>query len=190
MRRGFGLLEIVIVIAIVAIVSSLVFAGGQDAREKARQESCRTRLRGIDTAMRLYDNDHDAYTLDAGGQTYPIIPSPLILLPYLKSVESLHCPDRTDRMRHRFLSTYEFRNMIRPWDSPADPATRDVLEQIRQRGAEAPLVICQIHNEIYYVPREGNVAPVYTKPFVIELRANGTIFRGRMPYLRNTFFNQ
>lgn len=59
MRRGFTLVEMLTVIAIMALLMALLFPLFSIAREKARQNSCLTNLKQIGTALTSYAQDYD-----------------------------------------------------------------------------------------------------------------------------------
>lgn len=59
MRRGFTLVEMLTVIAIMALLMALLFPVFSTAREKARQNSCLTNLKQIGTALTSYAQDYD-----------------------------------------------------------------------------------------------------------------------------------
>ena len=58
---GFTLIEILIVVAIIAILASLLFPAFKGARERGRQTACATNLHQIGLAVSLYRNDEKRY---------------------------------------------------------------------------------------------------------------------------------
>ena len=58
-RRGFSLIELLIVLGIVAVLLALLFPVGRKARAMAHLASCQNNLRQIGVALRAYETDHD-----------------------------------------------------------------------------------------------------------------------------------
>ena len=93
-RRGFTLIEIIVVIAIVLVLAAILLPVFTGARETARTATCSNNLKQIGFAI-------DQYVQDSGG-FYPdddvakkIKSScawPVLIFPYLKSAELLQCP--------------------------------------------------------------------------------------------------
>lgn len=61
MRRAFTLIELLIVIAIIALLLSILVPSLNSARALARQTQCATRQRGLSQAMRFYLEDNREY---------------------------------------------------------------------------------------------------------------------------------
>jgi prepilin-type N-terminal cleavage/methylation domain-containing protein/prepilin-type processing-associated H-X9-DG protein len=60
-RKGaFTLIELLIVIAIIALLLSIALPALRKAKDKAKDVICRTRVKGIGTAILLYLNDYDS----------------------------------------------------------------------------------------------------------------------------------
>lgn len=57
-QKGFTLIELLVVIAIISLLSSVVLASVNEAREKAKISRARADLQQIYTAFMLYVNDH------------------------------------------------------------------------------------------------------------------------------------
>ncbi len=60
-RRGFTLIEILIVVGIITLLAALLFPAFSRAQEKAYQGSCTTNLQQIGMAVRLYYQDERYY---------------------------------------------------------------------------------------------------------------------------------
>jgi len=94
-QRGYTLVEILVVIAIVAILAAIILPVFAKARGKARQTQCLSNLRQIGAALTMYTDDHDGYY--TRGQFWPWDGSHLwsdAASPYLKNRDILRCPDQ------------------------------------------------------------------------------------------------
>lgn len=60
-RQGFTLIELLVVISVIGILTTLVMANLNAARERARDAQRKSDLRSIQTALRLYYNDVGGY---------------------------------------------------------------------------------------------------------------------------------
>lgn len=60
-RRGWTLVELLVTMAIVGLLTTLLVAGVQYAREAARRSRCASQLRQIGTAMQSYHDAHGAF---------------------------------------------------------------------------------------------------------------------------------
>jgi prepilin-type N-terminal cleavage/methylation domain-containing protein len=58
-KKGFTLIELLVVIAIIAILAAILFPVFNQAREKARQATCKSNLKQIGLAITMYAGDHD-----------------------------------------------------------------------------------------------------------------------------------
>ena len=58
-RRGFSLVEMIVVLAVLATLAVLTWAGLSQARESAKLTQCTLNLRTIGVAFNVYASDHD-----------------------------------------------------------------------------------------------------------------------------------
>jgi len=57
--RGFTLVELLVVVAVIAVLAAILLPVFAQAREKARQASCLSNERQLGAALQLYAQDHD-----------------------------------------------------------------------------------------------------------------------------------
>ena len=77
-RRAFSLVEMMVVLAVVALLAAITFGVFASLREGGKRGTCQTNLNQIYGAMRLYQQDFDGqfpYLNAAGGPTSPTTPS-------------------------------------------------------------------------------------------------------------------
>ena len=58
-KKGFTLIELMIVIAIIAILAAVLVPNFMRAREASRLTACKSNLKSLSTAMETYSNDYD-----------------------------------------------------------------------------------------------------------------------------------
>ena len=87
-RRGFTLIDLLVVIAIIAILAAILFPVFARARENARRSSCQSNLKQIGLGMAQYIQDYDS-SYPLFGQLPSIYP---MLDPYAKSAQVWICP--------------------------------------------------------------------------------------------------
>jgi len=59
--KAFTLIELLVVISIIGILTTLIFANLNSARERARDVQRKSDLRSIQTALKLYNIDNGSY---------------------------------------------------------------------------------------------------------------------------------
>ena len=66
MRKGFTLVELLIVISIIGVLAGFLFVNFSNVRERGRDSRRKNDLNQIKTALRLYYNDYQKYPTDNG----------------------------------------------------------------------------------------------------------------------------
>ena len=112
-RGAFTLIELLTVIAIIAILAAILFPVFAKAREKANQTSCLSNQKQIGLGFMMYATDYDQrlpsiwdsntgngqwggwvyYTTFGGQTTNNFDPSKGSVYPYIKNAQIFECPD-------------------------------------------------------------------------------------------------
>ena len=123
-RRAFTLVEMLVVLAIISILSSMILPSLGRAREGGRRAACASNLRQIGLAFSLYvDDNEERYPPLSSSETFPV-PPPLpagcsdtrtlpidwsyALNPYTISARIFRCPSTGDEERHPNASAGAF----------------------------------------------------------------------------------
>jgi prepilin-type N-terminal cleavage/methylation domain-containing protein/prepilin-type processing-associated H-X9-DG protein len=97
-RFGFTLIEILVVIAIIAILAAILFPVFARARENARRASCQSNLKQLGLGIKMYTQDYDERVppieinaIADADATHPYGWADAVQ-PYLKSTQIFQCP--------------------------------------------------------------------------------------------------
>ncbi len=70
-KNGFTLIEMLVVVSLIGVLTTLVAANLNSARERARDTQRKSDLRNLETALRLYYQDYQAFPGNgSGGEIY------------------------------------------------------------------------------------------------------------------------
>ena len=72
-QRGFTLIELMIVVAIIAILAGILIPNFVNARSQAQTAACESNLRSIATAMELYYADNQVYPTATAAAVAPAL---------------------------------------------------------------------------------------------------------------------
>lgn len=92
MRRGFTLVELLVVVAIISILAALLFPVFSQAKEAARKSVCLSNTAQLDLGVILYSNDYDDTLMPVADPTNTIFWTDLEV-PYVRSKQVQVCPD-------------------------------------------------------------------------------------------------
>ena len=113
-RHGFTLIEILVVIAIIALLAAIIFPVFSLARERGRSAACQSNLKQLGAAMAMYIGDNERYphAIDPADKhsniwknqvlaqgvilgNLPLLSDDNALGPYIKSSNVWKCPSDT-----------------------------------------------------------------------------------------------
>ena len=187
-RRGMTLVELLTVIGILMALAGLVFFATASGRESAKQTSCLSQLRQINAAMQLYAID---YTECVYGSSVTFVNSVHEAIdPYGMTKALYYCPDTPAPVFKYAGSSYFWNTMLWPAGQDASWVKRRE-EKIRRMLDEGPsyvVVECDVHDQVYFQPREKDVDPSIVGAFRIQLFADGSVRRKRVDVLRSQLF--
>lgn len=140
-NRAFTLIELLVAIAIIAILSAIVFPVFAQAREKARQIGCISNGRQIGIAFLMYEQDNS--------ESFPLVcfspagPTPesswtLTMQPYLTSKAILRCPDDNSPLWNSTTTPRYASYGLNAWLTPNDtwaPGPYRTLAKIQDPSA-------------------------------------------------------
>ena len=96
-RKGFSLVELLTVIAIIAILAAIIFPVMSMVKDRARQNDCMTKLQQIAMAVKMYKTDNNKYPeiltpVRAGEMMENAKLDAGLFASYVKTVKMFHCP--------------------------------------------------------------------------------------------------
>ena len=100
MRRGFTLLELVIVLAILLVLAAILMPVLAGAEERARQTSCESNLHHLAKAFSLYRADHDGRQppeMSGSPSLGNVVYWPAIVNDYVSNRQMFICPSEPKR---------------------------------------------------------------------------------------------
>jgi prepilin-type N-terminal cleavage/methylation domain-containing protein/prepilin-type processing-associated H-X9-DG protein len=124
-RAAFTLIELLIVIAIIAILAALLLPVLAKSREHARSAACLSNLRQIGIALQLYTQDHDnrmpvMYDALLSTNSSPLTNTAtidLVLSNYLGNVRVLRCLSDNKRLFEQTGSSYAWNSLVNGQDA-------------------------------------------------------------------------
>ena len=179
MRRALGLVELLVVVAILGVLAAVLFPVFARSRERAKLTSCASRLRQLAVALNLYRVDHDGrgyiYTLRDDGMNHLRYPFNTYegMSAYLGDGSVLWCPEPNAAPECCISNSYHYR---------ASPRRREDLPGIRIYYPAHPVpgtVVAYCANHVKwseYDPRYSHAElKIGTYPFVREDTSFGIV---------------
>jgi prepilin-type N-terminal cleavage/methylation domain-containing protein/prepilin-type processing-associated H-X9-DG protein len=150
-RNGFTFTELLVVVAIIAVMAAILFPVFARAREKARQTSCLSNIKQLGLAWLQYAQDYDgdtvpvqigpvaAYTLPNGNITSGFIYWPTLLFPYAQNVQVYNCPSNSYAWQVESTTASSYGYLSINWGVPLSSYTQAsntiVMYDVRAEGA-------------------------------------------------------
>ncbi len=142
-RAAFTILELLIVIAIIALIAALLFPLFAGARKKARETQCMNNLHQVYIAWSLYTSDYQ--------ETAPL--ALYFILPYIKDRGVLVCPlDQygglnTDATAHAQTPiSYDYMGLM--FDNGLLPKPLQSIRDIREKDPNFGFLLCYLHGRL------------------------------------------
>jgi prepilin-type N-terminal cleavage/methylation domain-containing protein/prepilin-type processing-associated H-X9-DG protein len=93
-RSGFSLVELLVVVAIIALLAAMLFPAFSRARDNARRASCQSNLKQIGLSLQQYVQDYSSQYPPDNAISLGASPNgwAFLIQPYAKSIQILQCP--------------------------------------------------------------------------------------------------
>ncbi|HET6384508.1 MAG TPA: prepilin-type N-terminal cleavage/methylation domain-containing protein [Armatimonadota bacterium] len=184
-RNGFTLMELMVCIAIIAVLAALLLTAAGPVRERARQTTCISNLHQLGLSVEMYRYDYDGAEAVRGvAMTYSQLGLPEAgwLFPgkgsekYITDRRILFCPDYHGSIPIKRLAwTY----IWAPGPDTHRPPGQRFSDEILRWGSRASIVACDQHNALLGV--DSLEQPRWTKMRMIILRLDGAVDNELVP---------
>lgn len=165
-NRGVKLVELVITVAIIALLISIAITVAAEVRRRAYEPPCMANLRQIAVAFRNYCEDYEG--------NYPIHSSDM--RHYLKSVQVLKCPRDTLGGLNRYDTRF--------WGAPVSyfylVKSSEFRRVLLEKDSNHGIFYCLLHGQSRITSAESlrhSTPQLLTSGVVLRLRLDGSIER-------------
>ena len=122
-KKGFTLVELLVVMVIIALLSAIIFPVMTSVREKTERSTCMLNMKQLGAAVAMYYSDNKKYpealapdvAYDTSGDVIPMneLNGNLLASDYLQSPKILHCPtdSRFEEMNEVAVVSYDENNV-------------------------------------------------------------------------------
>ena len=150
LKRGFTLVELMVVISIIAVLSSITLVAVSSTRQTARDGYRLAQIRQVKTALELYFNTHGYYPYDEVGQGYDLTDTRI--------------PDYWQKMmqdlnNENFIKATFAQNIDQPiYKTAFSPVIKTALAAV---GGGAIFYACSIQDPLYRTAEDYLVSYAY-----------------------------
>ncbi len=143
-RRAFTLVELLVVVAVIAVLAAILLPVLSKAKEQGRATACLGNLRQIGIALQIYVHENDdrmpvlmnfGASTNSPGITNGLPTIDLVLSNHLGSLQVLRCPSDDRQIFERTGSSYWWNHLLN-----GQPADQLKAFSIALESHEAPLV--------------------------------------------------
>jgi prepilin-type N-terminal cleavage/methylation domain-containing protein len=184
---GLSLTEVIVVLAIIAIVAALLFPIVRSSNRQGLQAKTTANLKQIYAAMVLYSQDHGVSDELPGLGLVPLalLPGSTQLFAYGLDPDQLHSAAFPESGRWRWGSSFTWSWLRDPSGGTGHPASlQQIAEQRRllaSQGSSFVIVSDRVHDYFEYWPHERTTDVLMQRQFQINLRVSGSVKRERRP---------
>lgn len=97
MSRGFSLIELLVVMAIIVILTTMYWGSTSASRQKKLQASCQENLQKLHIALQIFANDHEGKFPEQNGARTSEEPLQLLVPRYTSDTTVFICPASKDK---------------------------------------------------------------------------------------------
>lgn len=178
-KVGFTLAEVLVVVAIVAVLAGIGYNVAAPARESARQTTCISNMRQIYSSWSLYSADWSGRTYPNTEMAYINPTGQWLAFDVGKKPGHLFCPDAPGDVRDHLTTSYAMHMMTDIWTDPNSQIAKDMRDELERLGPLTTGAACADHDRHYYAPRETDTARSLSRMFEIRLRFDGSTAKVR-----------
>lgn len=184
--NGFSKVELLVALAIVAILSAIGIAVARPAKESANKQVCASQLRQLYIGFALYASDSDSTS------TYPELHGlaylgPRAMTDFMIDNKGITWCASAPKSWRPTPTTCSYIVALTYQDGRFTNRER-MIEQEKKLGSSAGIVYCSVHDELFVAPNEKDIHPSLTRSLYQELCLDGRVVMRRSDQQRDFIF--